>query len=286
MLIKLENVFKHTSLNPLVVIDCRVQVFLIMSKITAFKKHYATLEDPEYEIDSPDYDQLIKSLILAHWLTTLNDPMPWLVRPSEGYTVIVVDDYKDKRGKYWRSKYVSEYKETRDHSQRTDLYYQILDELKLLIANPKCKIPMLREEGFEADDFAGALWREWNRLPFKRDVFFLTVDSDWKQLVGENSYFANAKPCEFRLQSYYEVLRDYFDKGQIMQSCAAISEFKALYGDSSDNLPPGSPRGVIDLVDPFIKPEMDVSQYVTLPCNTNKDHAKRGKDQLSQWGAE
>lgn len=283
--VKLETVFEHETTNPYVVIDCRVQVFQILSKLTYFIQNYAELKDQPYEVGSEDYQVLLLNLAKAYWMSILNDPLPWLPSPKKGYKVLVVDDWKYANGVYWRSNHVDSYKGNRDPSSRPDLYYQIYDQFNQLMENPKCKIPVLRQEGFEADDFAGLLWNEWKEIPEKRrqNLFLLSVDGDWKQLVVPGCYFACARPNAFRLQSTYEVQREYFQKGIILRDTYQIVDHKVAYGDASDNLFANSPRSVIDLREPGEKPSLDVKPFLKTGVNTNKNHAKSGQKHIEQW---
>ena len=280
-LIKLENVFTHKSSSPLVIVDCRVQIFSIISRLTQWQDNP---NNQAYKEDSDYFKKLVDELAYCYWVKILNDPLPWLPAPKSGYTVIVVDDCKYSNGTYWRSKYVSNYKGNREPKGRSDLYYRIYSQFNKYISNPKCTIPVFRSEGFEADDFAGAI----ASIDISSDKFFLTKDSDWKQLVSDSNsnLFANAASTDFRLLSEYEVLREYLDLGYALKSPSEIALVKSIYGDRSDNLDPGSPIGVIDLYNPTEKAPLDVDllmDTVNKGCNTQDRLVKMSTTTLVQY---
>jgi hypothetical protein len=110
--------------------------------------------------------------------------------------------------------------------------------------------------GFEADDIAAAIC---TLFPEKR-IHLATVDSDWLQLVNERVTWG----C---LHGYSPQYRDVagglkWFRGKISKSpryvqeeirCESLREivdWKVLAGDASDNLGKGSPREVIDLLNP------------------------------------
>lgn len=284
--LKFENHFNFDkNLIPLVVVDCRVQVFNIMPRVSDWIKKFDSILQ-----DYPDKKQgLVDTLSYAYWLKILNNPISWLTpKPEGGYKVVVVDDFKySSNGTYWRSKYVPEYKANRDTNSRPDLYYSIYGQFNKYMRNKNCTIPVLRQEGFEADDFAGKL----AQIDYPGQTIFLTVDSDWKQLVDDKKrrFFANSKPNDYRLQSDFEVLRTYYEQGFYLKSPKEISKVKHLHGDESDNLAPGSPIGVIDLFDPIETPEIDDNTILSLKnnvSNTQTRLASLGESTIIQMNTE
>jgi hypothetical protein len=118
----------------------------------------------------------------------------------------------------------------------------------------KSGVPQLRKTGFEADHWLGALCNfQLNKPVEERDrIIIVTTDSDHLGCVNEQvSWFCMVghKPrvranmasisewSQRRLKAKFERPRELWD-------------YKAKYGDKSDNLPPGSPIEVIDLLNP------------------------------------
>jgi hypothetical protein len=110
---------------------------------------------------------------------------------------------------------------------------------------------VLRLTGYEADDLAAAVTVISRDFPDNR-IILATVDSDWMGLVSPwVSWFC--------LYGYFPRLRDTMEP--INQWCLRrikttietprdLWKIKASQGDKSDNLPPGSPLEVIDLLSP------------------------------------
>lgn len=189
--------------------------------------------------------------------------LPTDVFPKQKYQLIVVDDTKYKAGNYWRDTYLQrlnkefpKYKGNRDPN-RPDLYTKLHKAaLEYIEEN---NIPYFAHKGFEADDFAGAFCYEiLSRNGVNRPVFLYTVDSDWGQLVNDDVeilFYYSGRPCwKHKLRSEDQILEWFEEKQNIkLGEVRKIVDFKVEHGDSSDNLIPGSPRGVIDLLDPAKK---------------------------------
>ena len=126
----------------------------------------------------------------------------------------------------------SEYKATRkpmdnELSQQFPLVYQIVEALN---------IPILKKDGFEADDLLGSIANKvingsWNSQNL--DLYILSGDKDLFALVGEN-----VKVClpqgSFRNIQIYDREGVYEKMGVYPEQ---ISDFKAIVGDASDNIP-------------------------------------------------
>lgn len=272
MLVFLEDIYKFDySEVPIVVIDCRVLLFEVLSKY-------------ELQIDRLSKDSQLSDIwFKCQWSLIINHPLPWMVnRPDQGFYVIVVDDYKREDKTYWRNDYTEpfgfpRYKGNRNLGERPDYYYQIhescLEYLQWASESRKCPIPIFRQEGFEADDWAGAVYRNCNGV---NPVFLNTVDNDWMQLIDDNKkiLFACNRMYKPQLRTEYEALRWNHNKGMYISSPRQIVDMKVRYGDEGDNLIPGSPREVIDLVEPPLKPDDSVLKLHLSPTssNTNENH--------------
>jgi hypothetical protein len=117
--------------------------------------------------------------------------------------------------------------------------------------------------GYEADDVAAAATQVF---PGKR-IFLCTIDTDWLQLVDDRISWICMKGFS---PQYRDVTggMDWFIKAIEKDTKAAqehmfdeadplslrhIVKWKMFSGDTSDNLPKGSPREVIDLLSPPFK---------------------------------
>jgi DNA polymerase-1 len=130
-------------------------------------------------------------------------------------------------GKTFRDDLFAEYKGTRE---------KMPDELRLQIGRIKeviqtLNIPILELEGFEADDVLGTIARQ--AKPLGVPVHIITGDRDLLQLVDENTRVElpsrGGKPPdvfdETAVTNYFNVRPD------------QVVDWKALVGDSSDNIP-------------------------------------------------
>ncbi|VAW31042.1 DNA polymerase I [hydrothermal vent metagenome] len=130
-------------------------------------------------------------------------------------------------GKTFRDELFADYKGTRE---------KMPDELRLQIGRIKeviqtLNIPILELEGFEADDVLGTIARQ--AKPLGVPVHIITGDRDLLQLVDENTRVElptrGGKPPdvfdETAVINYFNVRPD------------QVVDWKALVGDSSDNIP-------------------------------------------------
>ena len=130
-------------------------------------------------------------------------------------------------GRTFRDDLFEEYKGTRE---------KMPDELRLQIERIKeviqaFNIPVLELEGYEADDVLGTIARQ--AKPLGVPVHIITGDRDLLQLVDDNTHVElptrGSRPSEvFDVQGvidYFEVRPD------------QVVDYKALVGDSSDNIP-------------------------------------------------
>jgi DNA polymerase-1 len=129
----------------------------------------------------------------------------------------------DSKAKTFRSEIYTEYKANRppmpdDMPQQIDRIEQILKAMN---------IPVLRLDGFEADDIIGTLAKKASKKDI--DTYICAKDKDMYQLVDEHTYIFDIK------------------KGEVLDDDALFEKYKihpkdfidvlALQGDSSDNVP-------------------------------------------------
>ena len=110
-------------------------------------------------------------------------------------------------------------------------------------------IPILEKEGFEADDVIGTLAKTAEREGFQ--VFMVTPDKDYAQLVSENIFMYKPK----RMGNEMEILgvAQVCENFQI-QNPLQVIDVLGLMGDTSDNIPgcPGiGPKTAMKLVGEF-----------------------------------
>lgn len=93
-------------------------------------------------------------------------------------------------------------------------------------------IPILRVEGFEADDIIGTLARKFSKIK-NLEIIIVTGDHDLLQLVDEDIsvYMAGSSFSKSKLYTPKEVIERYsFEPIKII-------DYKSLRGDTSDNIP-------------------------------------------------
>lgn len=271
MLVNLEDIFEFQPEDkPIVILDCRVVLIRLLASLRK-----ASLDESK-----------IKDWISASWCAEVNDPLGWLrAKPANGYTVVVVDDWRNDDSHYWRHEYFPGYKGSRSTERPAD--YSLSHET--LLANlgaESSKIKVIRECGFEADDWAGLAYRIRRESPTEfvnRPIFLLTVDSDWLQLVDDSMriYWANDACYKPRLRTEYEALYYFANKGYQLFKASEIANIKAQFGDQSDDLPPGSDIGLIDLINPTVVPSEAgkklLKEAMLGPCNTSQANATKAK---------
>ena len=92
-------------------------------------------------------------------------------------------------------------------------------------------IPILEVPHYEADDVIGTLSK---KAPKNFQVFMMTPDKDYAQLVDENVFIYKPKygSSEFEIMGVEEVKKKY-----ALQNPLQMIDFLGLMGDSSDNIP-------------------------------------------------
>lgn len=264
----LEEVYKHKyDLPPIVAVDLRVQIFLILHRLGKHNSY-----------NHPDD-------ILAYWSKIVNNPLPWLPQHPSGYRVCLLDDCKDEQGNYWRNELHNEYKKGR--SPKSENYNLAHEVITKYLEQEGCPIPVFKQETFEADDFAGCLFRE--KLPNrKRTMFLSTVDTDWLQLVDDKRdiLWANCRDFAPRLRSEYEVHNYFAAQGYAVFYPEEVIENKYQHGDKTDNYAAGTTKDIIDLRNPPMKPDpTEVIKFLEgKKSNTFPEHIKQANAWLASRG--
>lgn len=221
--------------------------------------------------------------------------------PYEPHTLVVVDDNGSEEP-YWRKQLFPEYKEGR--RIKPDSFYSVAQIGLNYILKPGSPIYYFQKPSYEADDFAGALvyikrqcqaFPDFNPVIANRQINLWTVDSDWLQLVGDGVTWHNTGPWEPRIRDvkgtlYWATVKK---KWKGIKTPGDIILYKMKNGDSSDNLPKGTPRYMIDLMNSHAKYHLKNhpatwSQLWSVledkKCNVNQKHYKSAKNWIFQNG--
>lgn len=250
---------------PLVINDFMVTCWNVFGYLNDIRHLYS----PEF------LDKITKAI----WAVKLNRGPDML--PLHDYRVIVVSDKRfEDSGTYWRGVEVlkderieacwEEYCEKKgldidktptgykgNRRDKDDDFFRV-HEIGWEYA--KKYFPSYKKEGYEADDWAGALYREVrdgvDPVLRKRQKLLYTIDRDWSGLVDEsmNIWWANTRypgPRE-RIQERLAgedqvILHTEMKLGFDIRHPIEIFAAKAEAGELGDNLPPGAPIEYIDL---------------------------------------
>ena len=266
---KLEETFElDKDPAPLVVVDFHVYCWDVI-------RWY------DEKVKSLVSEEVAKKLIRAAWAARIQRGPDML--PRHNYRFLVIADSRyDDTGNYWRDKFMSasqevktawdNYAETKkvdlndipttykgQRSEKTDDFWFVFNE-----GWDYCQTyyGIHHHKGYEADDFAGAIYRasrdREGTIARERQILLSTIDRDWSQLVDESHriYFANTR-IPFLKEKIQERLvgeqgvRDHtlHKMGFELDHPRNLADYKVLHGDMGDNLPPGSPKCLFDLCD-------------------------------------
>jgi hypothetical protein len=276
---KLESYFKlDVNPAPLVIVD--FHVYLHSVKLW-FEDKIEGNYKPEVE------DKLIKGA----WALKINRGPDML--PPHSYRIVVIADNRFKDGdNYWRDRYMkrsaevqsawlafaekqgkdlseipTHYKGTR--SEKTDTFWRIF---RIGQEYVNSYFPVFSQEGYEADDIMGAIYRlsrdgKEGSVVRERQILMSTVDRDWSQMTDEahKVYFANTRvpfpneKIQERLVGNQGVIEHTKHRmGYDLDHPKNLANWKVEKGDMCDNLPPGSPKCLFDLCEP--NPEYNIEK--------------------------
>ena len=306
-----EETFKlDNSPAPLVINDFMVTCWNVFNFVSELQHLY-----------SPE---LVEKIAKAVWAIKLNRGPDML--PIHDYRVVVVSDkrFVDK-GVYWRGVEVlkderieacwEEYAEKigldmnemalgykGNRRDKDDNFYRI-HQIGWEYATKY--FPCFKQEGYEADDWAGALYREvrdgTDPVLRSRQKLLYTIDRDWSGLVDEskNIWWANTRypgPRE-RIQERLAgedqvILHTQMKLGFDINHPIEIFAAKAEAGELGDNLPPGAPIEYIDLTEThpkYILEKCDqwssfVEEVSTPESNVHMDHYHKSIEALRKIG--
>lgn len=235
---------------PVFIIDTNVVVYNILAKVT-----YSNPSDtsgcqlPDNTLEAARaYVDL--ALDWVNGLGFIAEPY----RPREAIVVWVTDSKP-----YWRSGEYPEYKGKR--KTKHDFFWQIYSSVVQ-------KFNPVAVPGYEADDLAALYRRIWDKKRIDSSLghlFLCTCDTDWMGLISDHVTWVDLGGYAPRIRSTVNYHSHWLEKklnketkkvsAQLDHDKAAsfpsyIWEWKHISGDASDNLLPGSPRHLINLLEP------------------------------------
>lgn len=304
-----ETFILETEPAPLVVLDFMVAAWGI----------YGYTQDIQHLYSPVLFEKIVKAL----WAVKINRGPDML--PVHNYRTVIVSDKRfEQYGSYWRGVEINrdermeivweEYCEGRgtnvkdvatgykgNRRDKDDNFYQIV-EIGWDYATKY--FPCYKEEGYEADDWAGAIYRysrDSKGVCRDRQILLSTVDRDWSQLVDESHkiFWANTRypgpkeRIQERLAGEDQVLLHTEMKLRVqIESPRYLAHAKQAQGDLGDNLPPGSPLEYFDLCEPHPKYKVEkFKEYSDLLVNLDNpdpnmqfDHLKASQEALGKIG--
>ena len=132
----------------------------------------------------------------------------------------------DPKGGCFRREIYPEYKANRPATPEDIL--QSVPYVKRIV-EAMC-IPVLEVPGFEADDVIGTLAKKGEEAGY--EVFMVTPDKDYGQLVGENRKLYKQKGDDIEIIDKEAIRAKYG-----IENPELVRDILALWGDSSDNIP-------------------------------------------------
>jgi len=105
---------------------------------------------------------------------------------------------------------------------------------------------------YEADDLAACFRVVNDRLDQPNRLLLVTIDSDWMGLINDHTAWYCMTGWFPRVRSDFPSANTWAEKrlGSALDDYTDLWSLKVQQGDKSDNLPPGTPREVIDLLNP------------------------------------
>ena len=163
--------------------------------------------------------------------------------------------FAEKEGKDL-SEIPTHYKGTR--SEKTETFWRIFN---IGWDYVNAYFPVFSQEGYEADDIMGAIYRlsrdgSAGSIVKERQILMSSLDRDWSQLSDDSHkvYFANTRvpfpneKIQERLVGNQGVIEHTKHRmGYDLDHPKNLADWKVKFGDKGDNLPAGSPKCLFDL---------------------------------------
>jgi 5'-3' exonuclease len=175
---------------------------------------------------------------------------------------VIVDDWPEvdsgfedpDRPIYWRHRYRPDYKGGRKSKPDS---WDILTKAGYAAA-AALGLPIVRERWMEADDLIAQYVRDREAYDIC-GLAIWTVDTDLLQLVTSDAprpvvWYNTPYPPFYRDE--YTAVKYWLKRWKsVISHPREIAAYKSKHGDSSDNLPPGTDIGIIDLLNPLEYPK-------------------------------
>ncbi len=174
----------------------------------------------------------------------------------------------DPKGGSFRCQLYTEYKANRPETPE-DIIASTPYLCRLLKA---MRIPVFEVAGYEADDVIGTLALKGEQAGY--DVYMVTPDKDYGQLVGEHRHLYKQKGDEVEIVRAADICAKYGINDPVL-----VRDILAIWGDSSDNIPgvPGiGEKGACKLVGEWGAVE-------NILANIPNIKGKQG-EKLAAWG--
>ena len=193
------------------------KLFLLDGMALVYRAHFALIRSPIYTSKG------FNSSALYGFTNTLVD---LLSKQSPSHIAVVFDT----KAATERHKIFPEYKAQRD-AMPEDLSVA-LPEVKRIIK--AFNIPVIEKDGFEADDVIGTLAKKAIQDDSKCEVFMVTPDKDFAQLVEKRIFmFKPAKGGNEPEILDVDMIKEQWDISHPDQ----VIDILGLWGDASDNIP-------------------------------------------------
>ncbi|NUJ97892.1 hypothetical protein HGA92_03855 [Candidatus Gracilibacteria bacterium] len=158
-----------------------------------------------------------------------------LIKENPDYLIFI----RDAKGKNFRHDLFADYKATRD--RMPDNLREQLQDINTLVETMGLKV--IEEPGYEADDIIGSMAKKYSD---DYEIYILTGDKDLYALVNEKvKIYDTLKKKIFGLKETKEKFE--------IEACF-VSDYLAIVGDSSDNIPGISgigPKKAVVLINDF-----------------------------------
>lgn len=191
------------------------RLFLVDAYALIFRGYYAFIKNPR--INSKGMDT---SAIMGF----MNSLLDVIKREKPDHLAVAFD----KGGSQVRNEMYTEYKANRDETPEAikiavPYIYQLLQAMH---------IPIIEEEGFEADDLIGTLAKQAEKEGYK--VFMVTPDKDFGQLVSENIFMYRPARMGNDIEIWgVDEVKAKFEVEHPLQ----VIDFLGMMGDAVDNIP-------------------------------------------------
>ena len=174
----------------------------------------------------------------------------------------------DPKGGSFRNRLFADYKANRPETPE-DIIASVPYLCRLLHA---MRIPVFEIEGYEADDVIGTLAFRASEAGY--EVFMVTPDKDYGQLVGPNRHLYKQKGDGIEIVRTEDICQKYGISDPLL-----VRDILAIWGDSSDNIPgvPGiGEKGACKLVGEW-------GECENILANAQNIKGKQG-EKIASWG--